>query len=318
MVETKDFKIEMIANQQKLAFGLAYPATFKIENLSGRPLNVGIQGETDVNISMDCQFNAEIATVETYTTNFAVGKIADAQADYKVHPCAVADVTINGTTIEFGLGIDTKFPLENEFKTTNRITRVGSTEKVYINVKNLLLEDATVAFELPTNDKVEFLERTVVLKIPKGSYGSVSVDAKILAHGHVALPIKYEITPTDGKTFRYERLLHVELQGFSAQYSYENEEKYVMANGPWKVELDKECNEVDFRHLIRGGYEVCIIPPELGKPYEDEFTIIKATNVLVKQVAEDMVLTFDLASEKFAGLVLNQTIRLASSGYWTQ
>jgi len=317
MVETKDFKIEMIANQQKLAFGLAYPATFKIENRSGRPLNIGIHGKTDANISMDCQFNAEVAGAETYTANFTVGKITDAQAEYKVHPCAVADVTINGQTIEFGLGIDPKFPLENEFKTTSRIAKIGSIERVHINIKNLLLEDAIVAFELPTNDKVEFLDRNIALKIPKGSYGSVWVDAKILAHGHVALPIKYEITPTNGQSFTYERLLHVELQGFSAQYHYENEEKYVVANGPWKVKLDKEANRVEFGHLIRGGYEVYIVSPELGKPYEDEFVIIKATNVLVKQVDEDMVLTFDLASEKFAGLVVNQIIRLASSGYWT-
>ena len=315
-VETKDYKIEMIANQQKLAFGLAYPATFKIQNLSGRPLNVGIQGKTDANITMDCQFNAEITTAETYTANFMVGKITDAQAEYKVHPCALADVTINGKTIEFGLGIDPKFPLENEFKTTSYVTKVGSTERVYINVKNLLLEDATITFELPTNDKVEFLERVVALEIKKGAYGSVGIDAKILAHGHVALPMKYEITPKGGKTFTYERLLHVELQDFSTKYYYQNEAGYIVANGPWKMILDKECNEVNFYHLTR-GYQVGMIPPELGQPYEDEFTIIKATNVLVTQADAEMVLSFDLESAKFLGLIVSQTIRLAASGYWT-
>jgi len=316
MVETKDFKIEMTANQQQLAFGLTYPATFKIENLSGRPLTVGIRGKTDANINFDCQFAAEIAGVETYTANFAVSEITVAQSEDKIHPCVLADVTINGQTVEFGLGIDTKFPLENEFMTTSRVTRVGATEKVYINVKNLLMADATINFSLPANDKVEFTKSDVILDLKAGGFGSIGLDAKILAHGHVALPIKYRITPKGGTTFTYERLLHVELQGFSMKYYYQNETKHVVANGPWKLEFGKTDNNVDFRHLL-DGYQGYVATPELGKPYEDEFANIKATNVLVEHLNEDMVLSFDLVSEKFAGLVVNQKYCLSASGYLT-
>ena len=317
LIETNDYKIEFVANKHKLAFGLSYPATFQIENKSGKQLDIRIQGKSDQNIVCEGQFDAQVTDATKYETTFSVGEVKDFQSEYKVHPCVLADVTINGKTIEFGLGINTRFPLEIEFARKASVSRIGAKEKVYLSVKNLLLEDATVDFTLPENDRLSFSQRSITLDIPADGYGSIALDAQILNHGYVALPISYRIIPKNGEPFVYEKALHIELQGFSAKYYYEGEKEYVVANGPWAVHMDKNENWGVIKHLIHGN-KAYLSNPEFGKPYRDEFMNIKPTSVTVVEIDGDLVLTYELHSKAFAGLVLKQIIRICASGYISQ
>jgi len=317
LIETNDYKIEFLANKHKLAFGLNYPATFHIENKSDKKLEINIQGKTDENITHECQFNEQITGITKHETTFFVGEIKDTLAEEKVHPCVRADVTINGQTIEFGLGINTKFPLESKFVKKTRLSRVGAKEKVYINVKNLLLEDATVAFSLPTSEQISFSKTDITLQVPTNGYGSIALDAHILKQGYIALPITYHITPKNGTTFVYEKELHIELQGFSAKYHYEDEKMYIVANGPWSLHMYKDSNCALVKHVIHGD-SVWLSNPILGKPYIDEFENIKPASVVVEEVGEEMVLIYELHSKAFEGIVVKQITRIGASGYISQ
>ena len=317
MIETNDFKIEFIAHQHKLAFGLDYPATFHIKNKSGKQLDIKIQGKNDENIAFDYHFEGEVTGHTQLDATFFVGEVKDAQGEDKIHPCVLADVTIDGIPIEFGLGINTKFPLENECVTATKLCRAGAKENVYLNIKNLLLEDATIHFTLPENDKIAFLQHDVTLEVPAGGHGSVCLKAHLLNHGHVALPIVYHITPKKGTSFVYEKALHVDLQGFSEKYHYENDKQYMMRNGPWSLHLDKNDNSVTITHLIHGNKGE-FIAPELGKPYKDEFENIKPTFVKMYEADGNMVLTYELLSPTFEDISMIQIYKLSATGYVTQ
>ena len=316
-IETNDYKIELLAHKHKLAFGLSYPATFQIENKSGKQLDIEIQGKNDKNISFDYHFSSQVEGVVKEEAPFFVGEVKDAQGEDKIHPCVLADVTINGKTIAFGVGINTKFPLENEFIKAADVSRVGAKEQVFINIKNLLLEDATINFTLPKNDKIEFMQSDISIDVPAGDYGSVCLDANILNHGHIALPIVYNITPRKGISFVYEKKLHVEIQGFSAKYYYENEQKYIIANGPWAFHMNKNSNSGKIMHILQGSKGVIYVP-DLGKPYSEELENIKPTSVAMYDDNENVVLTYELASIAFTGIVLVQIFTLSASGHLTQ
>jgi len=70
-------------------------------------------------------------------------------------------------------------------------------------------------------------------------------------------------------------------------------------------------------HLIHGD-KGTFYPPELGKPYKDEFENIKPTAVLAHEIGGEMVLTYELASLAFQGLMITQITTLAASGYVSQ
>ena len=316
-IETNDYKIELLAQKHKLAFGLSYLATFQIENKSGEQLDIEIKGKNDENIAFDYHFSAQIEGIVKEETTFFVGEVKDSQGEDKIHPCVLADVTINGKTITFGLGINTKFPLENEFIKATGVSRVGAKEQVYVNIKNLLLEDATISFTIPANERIEFSQSDISLDVPAGESGSVCLDAHILSHGHIALPIVYNITPKNGISFVYEKALHVEIQGFSAKYYYENDEKYIIANGPWALHIDKNVNSGKIMHIMQ-GCKGRIYVSDLGKPYSEELENIKPTSVTMHEADENVMLTYELAANALEGIVLVQIFALSASGHITQ
>ena len=319
LVETQDYKIEFIAENHKLAFGLDYNCTFTVENKTGEPLHVKITGCNDKHIAFDYHLDENVAPGRhEYTGRFYVGAIDEPQDIWRVLPCVRADVEINGQAIPFGLGIETRFPLVVQIHDECHVSQVGMAKDYFINITSALPQDATVQFTLPDNPLTDFAAKSHIIQIYKRGKASIKLAAKVLSIGYHPLPVTYDIVLIDGTKLSFERPLHITNYGLSQAFSFEKDKNWGIVNGPWHLQLYKEENAAELSHISgTNSDETAFMPPKFGKPYDDEFNLIKPT-VRIHQNGQEMVLEAEFVSEKFPGMVIIQLFTLTASGLATR
>jgi len=323
LIETDDYRIEMMARNHELAFGASYDVSFDVINKSGSKLNVKIEGINDQNICFAYNQKASIVGEQRFLAQFQVNAIDRPQDKNKLHPCVAADVTINGTKVRFGMGIVTKFPLWIELVQKRRVAKIGATNDCYINIKSALPFDAEVSFALPNTDIANFADRQHKVNIPAN--GAASVATKITTHafGHSNGNVAYKIVGMD-KEINITLPLHIVNKGLNDAFGYEDYDSHYIVNGayslrhiasthgdlPWYI--GKNCVVV----YCMGNEDTLasFAPPKLGKPWDDEF--LRADCVVRKYAkGQAMVMEIDYASDTFSGIVATKVFELSASGH---
>jgi len=320
LVETGDYKIEFIAENHKLAFGLGYDCTFTIENKTDKPLQLKITGRNEENITFDYKLDENIPTGRhEYKGRFRVGAITEPQDVWRVHPCLRADVEVGGHVIPFGLGIESCFPLDVYLHNECQVSQIGVAKDSYINITSNLPKDATVRLTLPDNPITEFADTTHTIQIKERRKASVKLSAITRGIGYQPLPVTYKITLEDGTQLSFEKPLHITNHNLTCAFGYEKDTVSGIANGPWYLEMDKhDNNEVGLYHILGiDPGEICLDPPKLGKPYDDEFNLLKPA-IRSYQNGPEMVMEAEFVSEKFSGMAVIQLITLTASGVITR
>jgi len=305
MVETNSYKVEMMVECHELAFGVEYDCVISAENKTKNPLTIKIDGRTDGPIELKFHGGGELVGKQEFIGKFSIGELGHKQDKDKVHPCVAADITMDGDTVQFGLGIDIKAPLEAEMIHPDRIlVQVGVTEERYINFESGLSEDATVEFE--------FEGKPYKFEIEAHGKASVQLNYTPKQIGYEAVPITYRIND-----ITYTRDLHIVNQGFGEPFTFENEKFYGVASGPWRLTMYKMTNNIVFRHILRSqwlhGTRGTFAVPNLGKPFSDEFGTM-TPEVRTYADGGDMVLEATFTSEKYRGIILTQIARMSAAG----
>jgi len=319
-IETDDYKIEFIAENHELAFGLNYNCIFKVENKSGKELNVKITGKNDKGIKFEYNSGECIVGRDTpgapkeFNAEFYVEPVIEEIDIWRMHPCVLADVYINGKHAEFGLGIEPKFPLDVRFiEKRHTLIKPGMIENVYINVKSALSKKASVKFSVPENNMTKFIDNNFSVDVNPAEISMIAAKAEILNCGYAKLDINYSITLDDGNKVSFSRPLHLINQGLGNTFSYEMDNEYCAVNGLWKLSLSKRDNFTSFYKAVGDGYARFPMP-KLGKPYTDEFNLSTPADVRIYKRDELMILEADYESIKFKGAVLTEISEFNASG----
>jgi hypothetical protein len=323
LLETNDYRIEMMAESHELAFGLDYGCTFEVENKSGKPLHIKIQGKQDGNVSLDCAVDTRAEGKLSHEARFTVGEITEPQDIWRVHPCAMAEVTINGKSVVFGLGIETRWPVNTELSELKKVALPGTEYIAYFNFTSALRTDAEVTIQLPENpaEVTRFELPDNKINIPALGRTSLKAQATAVSYGHEALRISYEIRLPDNRIISYTRPLHVESRGLTGACGYEMETDYILQNGLWKMGLNKNGAHAWTHHVydVSGtpGFSIgqLGIP---GGPYNDEFTRMKPARTAMYRKNEDMVLEAAYESKHVAGIEYTSIYTLNATGIFTR
>ncbi|MCL2407814.1 MAG: hypothetical protein FWC95_07785, partial [Defluviitaleaceae bacterium] len=318
-IETDDYIVEMNCDQHDAAYGLNYEVTFNVVNKSGKQLDISINGKDDGVIKFNRDVSASQTTLcgncEVYT--FYVGEVLEPQHDWKAHPCVMADVTINGETIPFGLGIKPCPPVSISLMEQRFIARKGTEMDVHINIGNALPADGEVRITIPKGQKTVFEQSEFIVKLVKDRDASVFTKAKITDYGYEKLEAVYSVILADGRETTFTRPLHINNPSMSKAYTYETESSYCAVNGLWLVYVNKNTGFVSYG--VTAGSGVDFNPVKLGKPFEDEFNRIKPEKV--EGFVNDGVLTYEVSyrSGKFNGMLVTVVYEFNQSGqlsYW--
>ncbi|MCL2574058.1 MAG: GNAT family N-acetyltransferase [Defluviitaleaceae bacterium] len=325
-IETDDYIIEMMADSHELAFGMEHGASFNIVNKSGKSLDIAIKGHGEANIFADFVFKANVTGFEHFKAKFFVGAVEKIQDPFRLHPCILADVTINGEMVTFGLGINSKSPVAAKFSRELKMPRVGLASNGYINFTSALVQNCKVSFTLPKNDFIEFSKDYHEVEIAPLGAASVGVSSKMLKGGHIALPLLCKIEREGHETLELETTLHIINQNLSACFAYEDDETHNLICGPWRLLFCKRSipsrylnqNDGMLEHVTHGwcgGTE--FNPPRIGKPYDDEFDHVTPD---VRCFNEDGIMKMQtiFVSKKHVGIEVTQHFSLSPSGIFTR
>ncbi|MCL2708845.1 MAG: GNAT family N-acetyltransferase, partial [Defluviitaleaceae bacterium] len=280
LLETDDYRVELIAESHELAFGLEYDCSFVAVNKSGAPLNIKISGNDDKNVSLKYDAEGDVIGSRSFDARFFVGEIDEPQDIWRPHPCVQAEVLINGKSALFGLGIETKWPAGLSVDELKRICVPGAEYDCFFNITSALRQNAKIKIKLPERNRVvgfDFCEREIDVE----ALGRVSFKARAASegYGHEAASVEYEVVLADGREVRYKRPYHFVSRGLCGAFHYESETGYSISSGPWQLTLGKNGAYAWSNHAtgsIRApGYPI----GQLGRPYSDEFTRMKPVSV---------------------------------------
>ena len=323
MIETNDYRIEMMAETHESAFGLGYTCTFQVENKTGKELDLKILGKNDKNILFGANEKDEkyhfhvvekVRGSQTFTGRFYVGETKEEQDPWRMHPCILADVTINGKTAEFGLGIKTKVPVQLTLVELRDFAKVGLKYDCHFNLTSALPQDVQVKITLPENAHTTFCEKEMVVDLPADGKATVKGEAVIKKAGHEKLDVAYEVSTkgADASDFSFTYPLHLVNQDLTKAFFYESEQDFVIVNGPWSLSHSKRQNGVTLRD--RKGKELTYFDqPKLGKPYEAEFDTLKPM-ITSTGNSEFIFLEAAFQSRKFKDIWLTFVHELSATG----
>jgi len=310
LIETNDYKIEMMADSHEPAFGLDYGVAFDIVNKSGAPLRVKINGRDDRNISFNFNAEEEITGTRRFAGTFHVGEISEPQDKWKVHPCVLAAVEINGQPVTFGLGICTKYPLEVTVTTAHTVQQIGMQADAFVNITSSLGLDAEVAFSLAYDGAVH----PFTAKLAAGVRTALPVTLAYRTMGYHPTPTTFDITLADGKRFAFTKPLHLVAQDLTHAFYGAGDTTHFIVNGPWRVTLDTAENDAAVTHLTNPHFSRgWFTPPKLGKPFEEEFNLMTPA-ISGYMRGRAMVLEARYLSEKFPGMAVTSIFTLDAVG----
>ena len=317
MIETTDYKIELMAEDHELAFGTNYNCSFSIENKTGKPLNIKIKGKEDKNIKFNYSKEVDVVGSITLPAKFYVGETDVVQDVWHIHPCLLADIEINGQAVTFGMGIEAKYPLNVHMYTGYTISQVGMTAEVHLNIESSLLEDAKITINIPENRLLAFSKNIFTVDIAAKGKATITTPVTILSTGFEAIKLSCSAVLPSGTKFDFTTPFDTIARDMTHAFSGETRYNYSMFNGPWRLDLIKQDGEATVSHLLNHGYWCYMGVPKLGKPYDDEFTIIKPT-IKMYQQNTSMIMEAEFVSEKFPGMVVIQVYNLSATGFVTR
>jgi hypothetical protein len=95
----------------------------------------------------------------------------------------------------------------------------------------------------------------------------------------------------------------------------EEDEKYVLVNGAWSIHLSKMDGEAEVLHAYNQGYSGAEFwPPKLGKPYDEEFNLIKPASVAYSAEGGKNTMQVEYISEKFPGMAVISIFTIDAAG----
>lgn len=320
LLETNDYKIELVAPQHELAFGLEYDCKFIVENKTGKDLNVKIGGKQDQNITLACNVDMQNVTgIQEVAGKFFVDAITEPQIIWKVHPCVMAEVEVNGQLVTFGIGIKPKFPLSIKFERECKIDQVGMDVVTHINIESALSEKASVTINMPAGKILGMSDHTYITNVPANSKTSIPTTSRTIDIGFEKLELGCSATFDDGREMKLVVPAFISTRDMTHAFCGEDLQSKSIYNGPWSLTFDRTENAVGIAHLINSGYtnDEAFLPPKLGKPYDDEFNLLKPN---FKTYTESNVakMEVEFVSGKFPGLVVTQVYSLYASGIITR
>ena len=317
LVETHDYKIQLVAAEHKLAFGTQYPCTFVVENKTGQPLDIEIKGLAHENITLDCHFSGSVTGRLEIEGSFFIAPITKPHDKDKVHPSVLADVTVNGLGLRLGLGIEPKFPLTMKLIREAAVDRIGQQVATYINIESAFLDQAQVTFTMPQNSVLAISE-TFTTDIPPKGRVSLPTTATTLAIDMAVVHVQCHVTLATGEALDIDIPCELTTSDLTHAYGGEGINTHILTNGPWRIGLRKDDNNAYLGLAKPGKYpHHWFVYPRFGKPYDDEFNLIAPT-VKTYQEGAAMVMETTYASQKYPGMVVTQVYHLYASGLATR
>lgn len=321
-VLTDNFEVKLTVEKRELVFGREYEATFSFQNLSEEAIDIEIHGEDDRNIEFAFSHAATVDTSLVVTGSFIVGAIEKDQSDWKTHPRVCANVSINGKSAAFAVGVVPKFPATIRFCEPDPPIQRGKPQTGYLDVVSNMSEKADFTFELENSRDVRFEKTEIRCPLHPGERKSIEVPITVFGASVYSSGVKASASLPKGDELSFEREITGAFPFPSEYYSGEiienkSDRSAVVGIGPVRARLNIECDSrLNGVYVEREGYQSAVrfMSFQLGKPYDDEFTRISPVSIESVQRDHGIQLNARYVTTGYPGLEMFMHIRVEHSG----
>lgn len=94
-IETDDYRISLSVDNHELVFGKDYAFRLWLENKSGRPLSIGVQGRDDGCVRCSYEDELQVETNRTAEGTFSIAPIERDVDSWERHPAVTLALTVN-------------------------------------------------------------------------------------------------------------------------------------------------------------------------------------------------------------------------------
>ena len=318
-IENDDWSVRLEADQRKLAFGRSYPARLVVSNKSGQPLHVRIAGQNDGAITCCWRDQGDVTGERVFAGQFRIGPIERAQLEDFMHPCVTAEVEVNGRKATFRLGIRPQFPVSIGLNSTQQLHRPGQKVDGWLNMTNGSHDAIEVSLHLPSTECIALDSGDVKATLEGKGKHSVPCPFTFLAPGIYAprpeVMVRYVETDEE---VRFPLPLGTVLQGWQGSFIGKTEYQYVLAHGPYTFMMFREgscnCMMMHDQRTERHGGAPYFCPPQIGPPYDKEFSQHETSEVHMHRDGDALVLRATFRSPRWPQAPLHIVNRMLPGG----
>ena len=316
-IRTNDFEISAETEKLKQVFGKSYQITYRIKNYTDKPLMISIDGKNNRNIVFDYHADSMVKDEEVFTGTFFVDEPKEKQNKWRTYPAVCADLSVNGRSQEFKVGIDPQYPLALSVVGEKQLYSTKHEEILHFNIKNNYDEPATFSWNLNETDLIQWKQKEFTVKLDAQQRDTISVPFLLLKAGVLKLKVHIVVQLQNGRTVEYSDTINCIFQTATGMSYGENEKFYALLNGKFQVNIDRNdfYNEIRFFDRTSGEYSWhFMFPTRLGKPFTPELHRKRPQKVDFFKADNAVQLDAIYEIEKPTILILTMHLKLYSNG----
>lgn len=199
-VDRNEYRVSARVEALNLVFGRSYAVRYEFENRGPSPLEIEIEGKNDKNIRFDFSHTARVTQTYSAEAEFFVGPIEQVQSDWKTHPRVSADISINGKTASFDVGIAPRFPADIKLVGDGGLAGIGRPSRAYLDVESNLTAGATFVFRMPHSECCEISEDRLEKRLGPKERTSIAIPFLPRRSGVYSGRVEAQVVPDPGTT----------------------------------------------------------------------------------------------------------------------
>lgn len=322
-IDRNEFRLSARVCDLNLVFGKSYTVRYELENRTDKPMTIEIRGRNDKNVRFDFHDTATVSDSYAVEAEYFVGEIDSLQSEWKTHPRVAADITINGKTAPFEVGIAPQFPARLALVPSRVQAAVGRPMPVYLDIESKLAEPALITVNAPVSQVGSFGCGVVARRLESKARASEELSFTPARCGVFGGRLQATARLEGGEEIAFTTEIGMRIPLLAGTYHGEmprgsGERIYTIGNGPFSVSL---CVERDsHRNVARLSHDrgrrgsIMFFPPKLGKPYTEEFMERRPDAISVEEETGTITLVAAFESRDIAGVTVRMRLRLYPTG----
>ncbi len=270
-IKTPDFVLSTHIANAKPVFGDNYQISYLMQNFSGKPLDIKLQGSDDGIIEYDGSHSQALEDSASFVGSFHINPLMKELSEWESCPGVRTTLTINGNDLELKTGLFVQYPLSIAFRLANSLIFPERMETMYLNVENHFSTACRYLINFPEDEKISLLNRHFEVSLLAGERSHLSLD--FFAKGTCIYTPKLQVKALPEQAAEVEFTVDGRAQIFAmnSMDGKETPELVQLINGFYYLYYTRSGskNWGAYSSIYGGQFRFC--PPQIGLPYSEEF-----------------------------------------------
>lgn len=314
LIETNDYEISIIAEDNELVVGNKYNVIYHIVNKSGDKLAIDIEGINDKNIKFNFKRSINVEREEFIYGEFYLENIDKELSQFEAYPCILSKAMINEEELVLKLGINPRKPITIDLIIPQNPIYLGVESIGYLNIENRFNENIELYIKMEDTEDINFLNKNIYINMSKREKNSIEIRYILNKHHYFSKDIKVRIKIGDEVLHDKFNLSYI-FKGTQGVFYGETKSSWNIISGKTSVVLNKFNNEIIIDNLEKVPLEKFrILSPRLGYPLSQEFSKKPAKKIKYFKKDENIILKAYYESKDFSNIEIESITKLYLNG----